>query len=93
VAALLGGSPEEVPERYAAADPAARRAPALPTVIIHGDRDRRVPVAMSRRYAAAAARAGGPVDLVELPGVEHFALIDPLEPAWTQVTAALQHVH
>jgi acetyl esterase/lipase len=90
VAALLGGGPREWPERYAAVDPVVRRPPALPTVIIHGDRDRQVPVELSRRYAAAAARAGGPVDLVELPGVDHFALIDPLAPAWAEVTAALQ---
>jgi acetyl esterase/lipase len=92
VAALLGGGPREWPERYAAVDPAVRRPPPLPTVIIHGDRDRQVPVDMSRRYAAAARRAGGPVDLVELPGVDHFALIDPLAPTWGEVTAALQLV-
>jgi hypothetical protein len=38
---------------------------------------------------AAARRAGGDARLVELPGVEHFALIDPLSPAWPAVLAAL----
>jgi hypothetical protein len=37
---------------------------------------------MSRAYAA---RPGGDVRLVELDGVDHFALIDPLDAAWTTV--------
>jgi acetyl esterase/lipase len=53
VEALLGGGPDEVPDRYAAADPAALGVPEPAVVIVHGDVDGRVPVAMSRRYAAS----------------------------------------
>jgi hypothetical protein len=45
-----------------------------------------VPVGLSRAYAQ---RAGDRVRLVELPGVEHFALIDPLSAAWPTVVDAL----
>jgi acetyl esterase/lipase len=93
VHALLGGGPAERPERYAAADPLARTPPRLPTVIIHGVLDRHVPIGISRRYAAAVAAAGGDVHLVELPEVEHFALIDPLAPTWPAVTTALRSLH
>ena len=51
-------------------------------VLVHGDADPRVPVGMSRRYRDLAAAAGDPVELVELPGVDHMALIDPAGPAW-----------
>ena len=56
VAALLGGGPDEVPDRYAGADPMAR----LPiggtgSTLVHGDRDARCRSTLSRRY-----RRGGP---------------------------------
>ena len=43
----------------------------------------------SRAYAAAAAAAGDPVELVELAGVDHMAVIDPASPAWAEVTQRL----
>jgi acetyl esterase/lipase len=89
VARLLGGGPEAVPERYAAVDPARLLPPPVPVVVVHGDRDDRVPVEIGRDYVAAALRAGGDARLVELPGVEHFGLIDPLSTAWPSVLAAL----
>ncbi|MEN3610253.1 alpha/beta hydrolase [Plantactinospora sp. ZYX-F-223] len=87
VAALLGGGPEEVPDRYAAADPARAAAPPIRTSIVHGTLDQQVPVAPSRRYAARAH--GTDLRFVELPECEHFGLIDPLSRAWTVVLAEL----
>ncbi|MGK5443829.1 alpha/beta hydrolase family protein [Micromonospora sp. URMC 105] len=90
VAALLGGGPAEHPDRYAAADPRVLVPLRTRTVIVHGVRDRQVPIAVSRGYAAAARAAGGDVRLVELPECEHFGLIDPDSAAWPQVRDALQ---
>lgn len=84
VAALLGGGPDEVPELYIAADPMAHPCPSAPTLLVHGTDDDRVPVELSRRYAA---RPGA--RLMELPGVEHFGLIDPESAAWPSVLSAL----
>jgi acetyl esterase/lipase len=81
---LLGGPPAAVPDRYAFADPAQLPTPAVPVTLLHGTADDRVPIAVSRSYAA---RTGVP--LRELPGTGHFALIDPLTPAWPHVLAAL----
>jgi acetyl esterase/lipase len=91
---LMGGGPDDVPDRYAVADPAALP-PAAPVVVLHGSEDDRVPVEVSRSYVTAvrAAGAGQRVRLVELPGVEHFALIDPLSPAWPAVLAAVRTPH
>jgi acetyl esterase/lipase len=95
VRALLGGSPAQVPERYAAADPMQVPVPTVPVVLIHGTADDVVPIELSRRYAARAAEAGprptshGLVELVELDGVDHFDPIDPLAPAWGAVLDAL----
>jgi acetyl esterase/lipase len=85
---LLGGSPDQVPERYASADPARLSAPTVPVTVLHGTADDRVPVEVSRSYAA---RHGTDlVDLVELPGVGHFALIDPLSAVWPRVLEAVR---
>jgi acetyl esterase/lipase len=87
--ALLGGEPEERPERYAAADPARLLPTGVPTVLVHGTRDEDVPIEVSRSYAAAARAAGQQVALHELAGTDHMALIDPTSPAWPPVLAAI----
>jgi dipeptidyl aminopeptidase/acylaminoacyl peptidase len=61
-------------------------------LLVHGDADLRVPVEQSRAYASAAAAAGDPVELVELPGVDHMAVIDPAAPAWAEVTRRLRRL-
>jgi acetyl esterase/lipase len=85
---LLGGSPNEVPERYAQASPRERLPLGLHQSLVHGTADDRVPYSISETYARAAAAAGDPVDLVTLPGADHFALIDPESAAWPAVLAA-----
>ena len=89
-AALLGGPPDRVPERYAAASPAELLPLGVAQTVIHGDADVDVPPEMSARYVAAARAAGDPVTLVRLPGVEHFALIDPESAVWPVVLAAVR---
>ncbi|MEU4566173.1 alpha/beta hydrolase [Micromonospora sp. NPDC023956] len=90
VAALLGGGPAEVPDRYAYADPSIALPLRTPTVIVHGARDEHVPIALSRTFVAKASAAGAPTTLVELPDCEHFGLIDPDSSAWPEVAAALR---
>ncbi len=78
VAALLGGGPHDVPDAYADAD-ALRLLPGeVPVAIVHGDADLQVAVAMSRQVAIEHPE----IDYAELEGVDHFALIDPLSPAF-----------
>jgi len=88
-ATLMGGGPGKVPERYALADPAALLPLGTPVTLVHGTADDRVPVQMSREYAARAIGSADPIALVELPGVDHFALIDPLSTAWPAVLGAV----
>jgi acetyl esterase/lipase len=89
VSDLMGGGPHERPERYAQVDPSIRPYPQVPTVVVHGDRDLQVPVAIGREWVLAAQTSGAPAKLVELPGIEHFGLIDPESPAWPAVLNAL----
>ena len=89
-AELLGGSPTKVPDRYAAASPAALLPLGVPHVLVHGTIDDRVPYAMSEAYFTAAQAADDDVTLITLQGVDHFALIDPASQAWAKTVAALQ---
>lgn len=61
----------------------------VPVTCVHGDADVSVPISQSETYVAAARAAGDPATLVRLPGVEHFALIDPATPAWAACLAAV----
>ncbi|MEY9211890.1 alpha/beta hydrolase [Thermobifida halotolerans] len=82
---LMGGGPDDVADRYEHADPSLLGAPGTPVVLVHGDRDVRVPVEESRRYAAAHAAR-----LVEVPGADHFAVVTPGSSAWPPVVDALR---
>ncbi|SDY89007.1 Acetyl esterase/lipase [Micromonospora pattaloongensis] len=89
---LLGGDPAAVPDRYAAADPAALLPVGVPVTLVHGRDDLQVPWEISERYAEAARRAGDDVSVRLLDGIEHFGVIDPLSPAWPSVLDALRRL-
>lgn len=79
---LLGGTPDEVPDRYAAADPMRLVPLGVPTLLVHGADDETVSVEQSRRYAEAARAAGDVVELVEPSPGGHRAHPDPRTAAW-----------
>jgi acetyl esterase/lipase len=85
---LMGGGPEELPERYRLADPIAAVPVAATVLCLHSRADDEVPFAYSERYVDAAARAGGTAYLCETSG-DHYTLIDPATPDWQTVTGAL----
>jgi len=89
VVEFIGASPEQQPEAYALADPIQRLPTGKRVLLVHGDADSRVPVRLSRDYAAAAAEAGDDCELLELPDVDHFAVIDPRTPTWAEIAPRL----
>lgn len=89
---LLGGSCDEVPERYAMASPIRLVPAGVPQVLIHGTADEAVPYELSERFCAAARAAGDVCQLVTLPHVGHFELIDPFSSAWPDVIGAVQRL-
>lgn len=72
---LMGCPPEQAPDLWAQADPDTQRL-TTPTTIILGSADTDVPATMSAGYAATR-RPDEPCTLVEVPGADHFDLIDP----------------
>ena len=88
-AALLGGEPDVVAERYAGASPAALLPIGVPVLLVHGARDDIVPPTQSRDYATVARAAGDRVETIELPGLDHFDVIEPEGHAWAAVVERL----
>jgi len=87
---FLGGGPEEFPDRYAAASPVALAPSPVPHVLIHGEEDETVPIAISERYRDATTAAGGEVRLIPIPGAGHFEVIDPESAAWRVVAETIR---
>jgi len=83
---LLGGGPDDVPERYAVASPAELLPLGVPQLLVHGSDDDVVPPAQSRGYASAARAAGDDAELVELRA-DHFDVVEPGHAAWSSVVA------
>jgi acetyl esterase/lipase len=89
VVEFLGGSPDDVPERYAAASPAALLPLRVPQLLVHGAADPVVPLRQSVDYAKAARSAGDVAEVVEVAGAGHFDVIDPGHTAWAVVAERL----
>jgi pimeloyl-ACP methyl ester carboxylesterase len=84
---FLGAPPSQAPDRYQVADPAAHLPLGVRQVLVHGSADEVVPVFLSRDYVQEAQAAGDRVELVELPGGNHFTPIDVDGSGWSEVTS------
>ena len=78
---LLGGTPEQVPQRYAATSPIELLPISVPQRLIHGTADDIVPFDMSERFARKSQNA----KLIPLKNAGHFELIDPRSKEWATV--------
>lgn len=87
--ALLGGAPDAVPERYAAASPAALLPIGVPLLLVHGDGDDVVPPSQSHVFARAARVAGDDVEVVDVPGADHFDVVEAEHEGWAAVVGRL----
>jgi pimeloyl-ACP methyl ester carboxylesterase len=81
VGEFLGGSPDRIPQRYAAASPMQLLPISVRQRVIHGTADTIVPFEMSERFAKASHNA----KLIALPGAGHFELIDPRAREWDTI--------
>lgn len=82
---LLGGSPQEVPLRYQQASPIELLPIKVAQRLIHGSRDRIVPVDLSKDYKAMARTKGDDARLTIIAEADHFELIASRSSAWTAV--------
>lgn len=86
---FLGGTPAEFADRYQQASPRSLLPLSALQVLVHGTADVNVPIELSAEYHKAAVAAGDDVVFLELPGVEHFQVIDPKSQVWPPIVDAL----
>lgn len=84
------GEPKEVSDRYRFASPIELLPLNINQIIIHGELDLHVPVDLSVEYHRKAIEQGDKVQLIVLPDVEHFKLINLSSTAWETVTNSLK---
>jgi acetyl esterase/lipase len=89
VVEFLGGSPDAVPEHYQEADPMELSIPESRQWLLHGNDDDIVLPEFSRAYVAEKRKAGEAVELLEIPHVGHFDLIDPASETFKQVRSTV----
>ncbi len=89
VARLMGGTPDQYPERYDAGSPIELLPTGTRLVLVYGTADDVVPVSQSEKFVERAEQLGEQPTLVKLNGVGHFELIDPESDAWSTVVGAV----
>lgn len=85
IVGVLGGTPTQVPQRYASVDPIQNIDPTMPVIAIHGDRDTLVPPILSERYVAQVDRLHGVADLVIAQGEGHVSIVDPRSKSYLRI--------
>ncbi|MDI1477794.1 alpha/beta hydrolase [Polyangium sp. y55x31] len=86
---LLGGTPAEVPERYAETNPSELVPIGVPQSLIHGTADDVIPLSGSVNYRHHAHDAGDQVSLKKVHNADHFDVITPTSSKWPQVRARI----
>ena len=89
---LMGGTPEQVPERYTAGSPRQLLPLRVPHVQIVGTEDRVMPAAAREAHQAAARAAGSPFSLVVIEGAGHHELLSPRSAAWPAVLGEVRRL-
>ena len=87
---LLQGLPADRSDRLAQSSPIELLPLGVPQRLVCGALDSLVPNELAHAYAAAAKKAGDPVDLDVLEGVGHFEFVDPMSTAWPAVLHAVR---
>jgi acetyl esterase/lipase len=90
VVEFLGGTPTQMPDHYKEASPTQLKIKAK-QLVVHGDKDNVVPVAISQEYVRLK-KAKERVESLVLPGAGHFEVIDPRTKEWKQIESALNKI-
>jgi acetyl esterase/lipase len=86
---LMGGSPAERPQRYAAASPIELLPLDVPVRLLQGALDPIVKLEQASAFAERAGAYGEDVHIELIEGAGHFDLVSPFAPAWPAVQAAV----
>jgi acetyl esterase/lipase len=88
---LMGGDPDELPDRYAVADPLCQVPIPAAVRCVHAPADDQVPFTQSVTYVAAARATGQDAQLLEVGG-DHFSVADATAPIWPAIIKELEEL-
>jgi acetyl esterase/lipase len=86
---LVGGLPDEVPQRYHDASPAELLPLGVKQILITGTKDFAVPPKYGKEYEAAAQKSGDKIEMIIIDNAGHFEVIAPGSTAWPAVERAV----
>lgn len=89
VTELMGGSPEQVPERYRQGSPVELLPLGVPQIFITAADDRVVPARFADAYAESARRSGDAVQTIVVEHAAHHEYNAPTAVTWPTVKAAV----
>jgi acetyl esterase/lipase len=89
---LMGGSPEQFPERYAAGSPARLFPLVVPHAQIVGSEDRIMPSRAREAHEAAARASGSAFELVVIPDASHHEVMSPRSTAWPAILSVVRRM-
>lgn len=75
IVTVLGGPPDQVPDRYTSVDPIQNIDPSTPVIAVHGTADTMVSPENSERYISEAKRLDGIGGIELLDGEDHVSLV------------------
>jgi acetyl esterase/lipase len=85
VYALVGGRPDEWPDRYRAGNPGDLLPFHVPQILIQGEHDNQIPPELPTRWAEKSGHSGDAVTVKIIPTADHFDVVDPESSAWPTV--------
>jgi len=90
VTGMLGGTPQEVPERYAQVSVMSLVPLGVPQILIWGEYEEFVPLPLAQKYVNMATRAGDTARINIVPGVGHFDLASPFTKSWPVLRSSIK---
>jgi hypothetical protein len=82
VTRMLGGTPEEKPERYHDASPSELLPLGVKQILITGSDDYSISPILGRQYQRAALKLNDEVEFTIVQDVNHIELLSPQSKAW-----------
>jgi len=89
---VVGGTPAQVPDRYAELSPIELVPLGVPVRLLSGDLDQTVKRDQATTFADRARAAGDNAEWIAVPRAGHFDVASPASPAWALVLAAIAAV-
>jgi acetyl esterase/lipase len=87
---MLGGSRDAVPSRYREVSASTVVPLGVRQVLIWGEHEQFVPLALAQAYVSAASATGDDARLVVLPAAGHFELANPSSSSWPRVLETIR---